>query len=526
MRASKQRLDLHRAASTRRARRRGAALIMVLMVGLILVATAALSLGSLRDSADSAKGEREVLAARLAAQSGISEALARLKFTYTPSTSSWVRCGDAEYFYTTTYTAPTHTIRCFGRTKIDATALAQTTLSPESVSYVRTGWLIRGLEAMVVREKNIPNAPFYVGNGGVEKGRGGFAWTSGADPNDPSTWSYLGVNDSAAGSVDSYQSRDLPFRLDARDHPIDFLDTGTAPDPAQTPHPFSMFASQTLVGQHNASSWMAPWVDNGGVTRDPSTVSFPDVDNTSNFPTPADAFPLDQTIPDVQEFVWNLYQRYGGEGGAANDPETNASWASASDLAKVVHITSPSNGDLNVSGSDTTWASNTRTIGSLANPKVVFATGELAIDAGKTLKGYGILIIRDDYHPTLGGNTSNNQPSTKAALNAHGNLEWTGLVLVAGWAPSFRASDASPASNHIKINGALFGEDSVMSGGEVALDAAQIQFYIGPQKTGSGAVPNSTDVKVTYSRDMFEPGGMVYELLPEIDRRLVYLREL
>lgn len=492
-------------------RRRGSALVLALVVGMVLLAIAAASLGTVQTEVMGARIEREVFLARLAAQSGINEALSRLKFTYVPvsgstTTASWSRLGDGGFYYRTSYTAPYHTITCWGRVRTGSGALDQTNVAPDDPSFDPTGWTIRAMEAIVKRNKHFPNAPVYVGNGGVEKGRGGFAWTSGADPADPSTWSYLPQNDTASG-VDSYMSRQLPFRVDARDHPVDFLDnTAATPAAAGTPHPYSVFASQNLVGQHNAESFFQPWTG-GGSTHDPRTVTQPSLTNSSVYPSAGDAFQMDANIPDVQEFSWNLWEAYGLQ---TSNPD-------------VVHLP-PDSQLLGVTGGSGTVVQ----VGTETDPKIVFCTGALEIGSNRKLKGYGILVIRDDYHPSVGTNTTDNTPTNgstrnkEARLEIQGSLEWTGLVIIAGWRPSIDTSNMS-AGNIAKINGALFGEDSVQSGGETSLDSAQIQFYIGPSKTSNSS---NGRFDVTYCRSIFEPGGFVYDLIPETSREIVCIRDL
>src|SRR5690606_19907604 len=108
---------------------------------------------------------------------------------------------------------------------------------------------------------------------------------------------------------------------------------------------------------------------------------------------------------------------------------------------------------------------------------IAFVTGTLDVNDNRTLRGYGILVVRDDFHPDEGGS---NEPSTDAHIRIQGKLEWTGLVILAGWHPNLDLQPQSgSATGQIIINGALFGEDSVQSGGETALDTAQIQAYLG-----------------------------------------------
>ncbi|MBX3471742.1 MAG: hypothetical protein KF878_33215 [Planctomycetes bacterium] len=499
----------------RRGRRRGSALTLTLVVGMLLIAIAAASVGITHSQAQGVRGDREAFMARINAQSGINEALSRLRFTLVPvsgtgSTPTWSRLGDGGFYYRTTSSGATVRITCWGRVRNDArrsageqVALEQPTLAPDDPTFVSRGWTIRGMEAVIHRTKHFPNAPLYVGNGGVEKGRGGFAWNDNADPSDPSTWTYLPTNSNTG--IDSWMARQFQLRVDARDHAVGFLSgqgfptgdphAGLLQRPVQTPHPYSLFASQNQVGQHNAKSFFQPWTS-GSSTFDPRPHQVPNPASTTAYPNANDAFQLDNQLPDVQEFAWALWQAYGGQPGTVTIPANNANLGVSSSVLEV---------------------------GTASDPKVAFTTGNLNIGENRTLRGHGILIIRDNYHPVLG--PFNNTPSgntNQAKLIVSGNLEWTGLVILAGWAPSVDTKGMT-TGKQVRINGAFFGEDSVQSGGETSLDSAQIQFYLGPS---IDSTESRGFFRLTYCRSLFEPGGFVYNFMPELRRDLVFIRDL
>jgi hypothetical protein len=232
--------------------------------------------------------------------------------------------------------------------------------------------------------------------------------------------------------------------------------------------------SQNLVGQMNTEAWFN-YGANGGTTTPRSamsgvqpSMSYYSTDRSSD----AYAFPVDPVAADVQDFSWSLWSTY------KNDP-------AAPKLAS---------------------GSRQGTYGSTAAPQVTFVTGTLRVDAGRTFSGAGILVIRDDFDPNV---NTNNQPSTKATLDIRGNFRWSGLVIVAGWAPSVTVAAGADAT----IVGALMGEDSVMSGGEVSLDSATISMEI------------RAPLRLLYSRSMFAPGGMIYDYLPRLRREVISARE-
>ena len=116
-------------------------------------------------------------------------------------------------------------------------------------------------------------------------------------------------------------------------------------------------------------------------------------------------------------------------------------------------------------------------------------------------------MIRDNFDPNY---DTNNTPSTRASLTVNGTLNWTGLVIVAGWAPSITVNNGGS----MQVVGAMMGEDSVMSGGEESLDTATIILRV------------RDDLDIMYSSEMFQPGGLIYDFLPLIDRTVVGAREI
>jgi hypothetical protein len=552
---------------------RGSALIVVLVFMVILVGLAGSALQSTRSDIQHTQFERETFLAHEAAVAGATEAIARITYggQTTPTSSAWRRCGTSAltgYWYRTTFDAAhsLYTITVWGRSPNGAVAGAQPTTAPYS-GFNRAGYTMRAIEVVVRGVKSIPNSPLYFGNGGVEKGRGAFAWSSSQNPLDPSTWtSYVAMTDAAA---DSYMTRLIPMRVSALDHPESWLDsgggrgtgaTGAAPGsaggpaPAQTPHPYSIFAAQTYVGQQDCASFFMPWTISGttytpaapAAPADPlytgvAGAVFPAPTDSAAFPTAPitnpgspisfrpDAFPVDTRLPDVQTWGWDLWD----------------SWKNSN---QAVHIT-PNDNTVPLIGSPNGTASDTAiysrdttnkvlTIGGPGNAKVAFCSGNLRVGSGWKIKGHGILVIRDDYHPDETPSTARTAPWPSTAANntptgtnreallalSDGSLEWSGLVIIAGWRPKVDTTNM-PSGFHLRVNGALFGEDSVQSGGEVSLDAACIQMYMGKGSTKTGDA-TSGYTEITYSRDMFSPGGLIYHLLPEVSRSVLSIRDL
>lgn len=551
---------------------RGSALILALVFMVLLIGLTAASLEVTKSSIQVTTGEREGLYAHQAALAAMGDAISRITYggQNAPATSSWVQNGGkGGYWFSTVYDPSNslYTITCWGRYPNAGNALAQPAVNPNSPSYNTRGWTMRGIEVIVLGTKNVPNSPLYFGNGGVEKGRGAWNWSSSQNPLDPTTWtSYINPNNDS--SADSFMTRVIPMRVSALNHPANWLDagggrgtgaTGAAPGtaggptPAGTPHQYSIWSAQTYVGQQDCASFLLPWTISGTTYSPaaPATPANPLYTGLSGaiFPSPADttafpgslhnpnspitfsptAFPVDTTLPDVQTWSWDL-------------------WDTHKNSNQAVHIV-PDNGSLTVRNSPngTVTASSaynrntttkTLTIGSPTDPKIVFVSGNLKVSGGWKLQGHGILVVRDDYHPDETPNqarasgwsntASNNQPSgntREGAFNMQdGNIQWTGLVMIAGWRPKIDTT-AMPAGNYIRVNGALFGEDSVQSGGEISLDSACIQMFMGKGSSKAGDATSGI-TEITYCRSIFEPGGLIYDLLPEVSRRVISIRDL
>jgi hypothetical protein len=129
-----------------------------------------------------------------------------------------------------------------------------------------------------------------------------------------------------------------------------------------------------------------------------------------NRQSPDHAFPVDTTVPDVQDFAFSLWNKYGAAPG-------------------TTHLGS---------------GSHSGTYGDLSNPSVTFATGSLRVNAGETFRGAGVLVIRDAFDPNV---DTDNTPTTKAKLEISGRLEWTGLVIVAAWTPAHRRGKRRRSNN-------------------------------------------------------------------------------
>jgi hypothetical protein len=538
---------------------RGSALVLVLLFGTFLVGLSAVALTTATDETRRSRGEWDLFKARQNAMSGVSEALARIREggqktpmsgvpAATSGAPSWVSMGPSGGFYYTTSYDPSgsvYTITSYGRHEVDAGAQAQSTTAP-GASYDYSGWMVRGVEVIVVGQKEIPNAPLYFGNGGVEKGRGGWRWNAGNDPLDTSSWTaFYGVNGGSPSGVVSYQSRGLPFRVSALDHPATWLDDGVGgfdlgrpaagdpgvdgvagtaddgPDLEQTPHPYSLFAGQTLVGAYNADRWFNEWTHGG--THDPGSLSQPSIDDPAVYPNndpvgstiEGDPFPVDTTIPDVQTWAWDMWEKH--KNSALHiQPQGSGSSADIT-LVNAPDGTAPDPANYSI---DTT--NKIITLGSETNPQVVFVTGRFTIPSNWTVKGHGVIVLRDNYHPDEQTNNTPTGNTNETDAHLYGDFEWTGLAMIAGWRPELDTRNM-PAGNSVRILGALFGEDSVQSGGEQSLDTAQIQVYIGPSKadaSGNGLF------EIFYCREIFEPGGLIYHLLPEVSRQIVSIRDL
>lgn len=458
-------------------RRAGVALILVIFVGITLMMLAAVSVQMSLVHGVTRTVQEQVFLARQIADSGLSQALVRIReggvvrpMSGGGTTPVWVSFSEGSFFYSTTYDVTTSTsiVRAWGR--VAANPYPSTCMeSPDSSTWDGTGWVLRGSEVVVRSVRFIPETPVYMGNGGIEQPLGGFYWGAGVDPSDPSTWIQV------TSSPSSYQASTVPFHVSALDHPYDYLYNGGTPTPASSnPHPYKVFASQNAIGQFNVEAWFK---DSAGAGIDP-TISVEPPPTSAYFDTtdsksPDYPYPIDPEIPDVQSFSWELWNKY-------------------KDSPSATHL---------VSGS------HSGTYGDLANPAIVFATGTLGVSSGSSFSGAGILVIRDDYDPNA---STSNTPSTKALLDIDGQFKWTGLVMIAGWAPSINVSSTADAT----IVGALFGEDSVQSGGEVSLDSATITLLI------------SGTLDVLYSNALFSPGGLLYEFLPFVRKEVISIRDI
>lgn len=498
-----------------RKRDRGSALITVVAIGAGLMILVYATLETTQIQSTVSRAELETFKARTAAHSAVNEALTRVRYglrtpgsgsAITQAAAKWVKQGtDCDYYYYTNYNSSNsvYTIRAWGRarTRITSGSLAlQPTVAPDSGTYNFSGWRVQGFEVVLQGKKYIPNAPIYMANGAIELPRGGIdnSSTPGFENNPVATWPRVGTGTS---SGDSYQSNDIPFRVDARNHPADFLTNGWGgPAPTVTGQsPYNIFTVQNQVGQEDVKAWFNTWSGSpasggaSGVYPDPNNSSYWSTDPTSpNYP-----FNVDTSVPRVATFGFELWSKYNADATTGYQIGGNGA-------------TSPT-------------LSTNLTVGTSTSPKVVFATGKLTVPAGKTLTGYGILVIRDDYDPNAGGN---NQPGSprQAALDVQGNLNWTGLVIVAGWAPNITMN----GNGAVAVNGALFGEDRVQSGGEQSATAATIQMYIG-SKNGTSGVNTTTGAKcfmLNYCRSIFEPGGLVYPLMPETNKTILSFKEL
>ncbi len=459
-------------------RRQGLSLVFVFVLIVIVSFMTMVSVNTTKTYSITASARELQFRARQIAESAAAQALVKIKeggFTtpYSQSSSGssspvWMSFDQGEMYYYSTFDSATDltTVRAWGRIRANSSARTQT-VAPDDVAWDDTGWVVAGLEISVLGNVYVPEVPMYFGNGGIERPAGGFSWSGSSDLSDPSGWGIV-----SSSSASSYQSSSVPFEVSSLDYPYDYLYAGGSPTPAgSNPHEYKIWASQNAIGQFNIDAWFRNSAGSGDATNGVSpspTSSYFEMSDTSS---PDYPYPIDTSVPDVQSFAYDLYNSYG---------------SSSTNLSSGSH-----------SG----------TYGTLANPTVTFATGNLKVDAGKTFEGSGILVIRDDYDPNT---DSNNRPSRSAALNVNGTFKWTGLVIIAGWRPSINISSGADA----KVVGALFGEDSVQSGGEVSLDSATIILRV------NGAM------KVMYSNGLFRQGGLIHHLLPRVSKEVVGIRHL
>ncbi len=456
---------------------RGVALILTILVGGTLMMLSFLSVQMTLTQRVTRRVQRDVFMARQIADSAAAHALARIKeggitapFSGSGASAEWVDYSEGNYYYYSLHNAALNvtTIRAWGKIASEV-AVSSSTAAPDAPDWDGTGWTVKGVEITVKGYKYIPDAPLYFGNGGIERPSGGFEWTGNSDLGDPSTWGVV------TSSPSSFQTGSVPFESSALDHPPDFLYGGGLPTPAMTnPHPYKIWTSQNQIGQRNIESWFA---NSAGVGNDPTigltpppTSSFYD---TGDQTSPDYPYPVNSSVPDVQSFAWELWNAY------HDNPDATL-------LNQGPH-----------SG----------TYGDLDNPGITFVSGELQVDSSETFRGAGILVIRDDYDPNV---DSNNRPRHRARLDINGTFEWTGLVIIAGWAPDIDVATDADAT----IVGALFGEDSVQSGGEISLDSATIILRV------------RDDFRVLFSNDIFQEGGIAHSFLPAVRREVVGITDL
>ncbi len=467
---------------------RGSVILVALLLILGLFATVAVSMQLTINTSIEVDHQEQNVVAREMARSAMSQAIAKIKqggfetpFSGTGSGPSWHPFGNGDIYYESSYDQiwDAHVIRAWGRVPVDDT-VSGSVVSPDSPSYDNQGYRLIGYEVAVTGIRYIPEGPAYFGNGGVERPMGGFEWSQSVDPADPSTWTTVVSSNPA-----SWQESTVPFQVSSLDHPIDYLENGGTPTPVWGSHPYSLWVSQTEIGQFNINAWFDNSAGAGsdpttGLTPNPNTTTFSVLDGALD-----EAFPVDPGIADVQDFSWVLWNEYGEDSGAVTSGYDGSA-------GTVNHFNQG-----NHSGE----------FGTLALPSVTFVTGKLTVPAGQSFTGSGILVIRDDYDPNT---DTNNTPSVRASLDIKGTLEWTGLVVLAGWAPSVNVAAGGDAT----ILGAFFGEDSVQSGGETSLDSATIILTI------------RDNFRLLYSRDLFTEGGMVYRWLPPVTKRVVGIREI
>lgn len=463
---------------------RGSAMVTVMLLTIVVIGTTFVavqaSLTRNRVLADQ-QVEQEL---REIAESAASQALTRVKrggitspVSGDGTNAAWIDFGQGQFYYDSTYDSfnDITMIRVWSRRATGANP-SSSSVSPDSGSWDGTGWELHGLEVAVVGEKKFPRSPAYFGNGGIERPYGGFDWGSGVDPADPTTWRTV-------SSANSKQASWIPLSLDARDFPIDYLTNGGSPAATGSTlagvstgsaHPFPLWANQTEIGQFNTDAW---FTNSAGSGSDPTTGLTPAPGSTNYVYADPDSeshpYPVDTNLSDVQDFSWALWNKY------ASDPAANL----------------------------LSQGSRSGTYGTIASPEVTFVTGGLTVRSGTTFKGTGVLVIRDDFDPNV---QTNNTPGKRAGLYVSGTFEWTGLVIVAGWAPTIDVN----SSGSMKVVGSLFGEDSVQSGGEVSLDSATINLYVdGP-------------LEIYYSDGLFTPGGLIDPFIPNTTKRIVGMREI
>ncbi|MEM7167867.1 MAG: pilus assembly PilX N-terminal domain-containing protein [Planctomycetota bacterium] len=455
--------------TTTRLRERGSALVMVLIIGAGILTLTLLSVQTSKTSAISLSDRVDHIQARSIAESALAHALVMIRRSGIEAPMSgggldavWVPFSNGEYLYETLWDAANDatTVRAWARIG-SRRALSAPTVAPSDAGWDSTGWTIEGIEALIKHDVYVPKSSYYVGNGGIERPLGGFDWSQpGVDPTDPSTWV-------PSPSASSSQASTVPMMVDARNYPADYLENGGTPEAVSVfPHPYPIWTSQTAIGQYNTEAWFR----NSAGSGDPLINVFPPVATSySSDPTaPGYAFPINPELPDVSTY--------------------------AAELWNTVRGTALSN--------ELIEGSHTGSYGTVATPEVTFVTGELHVASGTTFSGSGILVIRDDYDPNV---DTDNTPDRRANLVIDGTFEWTGLVLVTGWAPSLQVRAGGDGT----VVGSVLGEDSVQSGAEVSLDSATMVFNI------------QDDFRILWSNSLFATSGGIRPLLPTVKRTLV-----
>ncbi|MHC4390079.1 MAG: hypothetical protein ACYS22_02030 [Planctomycetota bacterium] len=447
---------------------RGYALIMAAFLGILFAGLGFAAVVSATVESRSTISLNNRVTANLAASSGVNYAIARVRRGGITNESFSLVVGDA---------AVTVDVTTAGKL-VTIVSQADIAARPEPISV----WA----RAVLFKSRYVPNAPMYFGNGAIEWPRGNFE----------------------GHSVTSWISNALNLHVSAWNHPLDYINNPIPTPPFGDPRwsnqdpsspgfgqPFSVFESQNSFGGQNVASWLAPWTS-GGTLYDPLT-------RVEHVPDAGyDPFPTDSSAPDVQTFAYDLI-------------------ASSADRGTDLFL-SPSDVQNGNYTNDTSSTDAINGLGTVDDPRVVFVTGKF-LNSNKAFKGSGILVIRDDYDPAVGGfrNVSN-----RSTMDIRKTLEWTGLVVVAGWAPDIK-TQSLPTSEHVLINGSLMGEDSVQSGGETSLENATIILRIG---AGYGSGTQRGDFQVTYSREVFSetlPNGSpnpIYNLLPVVQKGLSSLK--
>ena len=457
-----------------RPRERGVALLTVLALTFSLLVFTAISVQMVQTHAVVRQTEENVFVARQIAESALAQALGRLKEAgvRTPVSGDgteayWMKFGSGEFYYDTVVddTTGVTSICAWGRVPLPGTP-SYSQASPLDADWDGRGYVLQGLEMTLKNRQFVPDTPLYLGNGGIQRPLGGVEWVSGTDPFDPSTWRKV------SGSPESWQSATVDLEISALDHPVDHLASGSAPTPASAGvHPHSLLVSKNPVGQQNAHAWMNFSAD-GGAADSKATPS-PWSNYAPSSTDPEYAFPVDSAVPDVQDYVDAIWNRYSGGG------------------ANLL------TGGGSLSG----------TYGDLATPQVTIVTGGLRVPTGQSFSGAGILVIRDDYDP----NTDvSNTPNRRAFMRIQGDFEWSGLVIMAGWNPYLEVA----ASGNATILGSMMAEDSVMSMGETSLATSMLWVAL------------ENPLRILYSSQMFEPGGIVQSILPGVRKEILGFREL